>query len=63
MKILFRDGVNLRFFEDRSKIPDKHQLLLEFKDKEILIAFVQMYGGVGCFIVATENTAWSEAIA
>jgi formamidopyrimidine-DNA glycosylase len=50
MKILFRDGVNLRFFEDKSKIPDKHQLLLEFVDKSMLVAFVQMYGGVGCFI-------------
>lgn len=50
MKILFRDGVNLRFFEDRSKIRDKHQLLLEFVDKSMLMAFVQMYGGVGCFL-------------
>jgi formamidopyrimidine-DNA glycosylase len=50
MKILFRDGVNLRFFKDKSKIPDKHQLVLEFTDKSVLVAFVQMYGGVGCFV-------------
>jgi formamidopyrimidine-DNA glycosylase len=62
MKILFRDGVNLRFFEDKSKIPDKHQLLLEFVDKSILIAFVQMYGGVGCFIQnELDNTYYTIA--
>jgi len=53
VKILFNDGVNLRFFEDKSKIPNKHQLLLEFSDGSVLFAFVQMYGGIGCFV---ENT-------
>lgn len=62
MKILFRDGVNLRFFEDTSKIPDKHQLLLEFADKSVLVAFVQMYGGVGCFIQnELDNTYYTIA--
>ena len=62
MKILFRDGVNLRFFEDTSKIPDKHQLLLEFVDKSMLVAFVQMYGGVGCFIQnELDNTYYAIA--
>ncbi|VVB61999.1 Formamidopyrimidine-DNA glycosylase [uncultured archaeon] len=62
MKILFRDGVNLRFFEDRSAIPDKHQLLLKFVDKSMLIAFVQMYGGVGCFIQnKLDNTYYTIA--
>jgi formamidopyrimidine-DNA glycosylase len=62
MKILFRDGVNLRFFEDRSMIPDKHQLLLEFVDKSMLIASVQMYGGVGCFIQnELDNTYYTIA--
>jgi formamidopyrimidine-DNA glycosylase len=50
MKILFRDGVNLRFYKDKSTIPEKHQLLLEFVDSSLLVASVQMYGGVGCFI-------------
>jgi len=48
-KILFSEGVNLRFLEDSSKIPDKHQLLIEFTDGSHLCASVQMYGGVGCF--------------
>lgn len=50
MRILFRDGVRLRFFKDGANIPDKHQLLLEFADASVLVASVQMYGGVGCFI-------------
>ena len=58
MKILFRDGVHLRFFEDQSKLPEKHQLLLEFKDQSVLIAFVQMYGGVGCFIQNDLNNTY-----
>jgi formamidopyrimidine-DNA glycosylase len=48
-KILFSEGVNLRFFEGSSEIPDKHQLLIEFTDGSYLCASIQMYGGVGCF--------------
>ncbi|KYK25238.1 formamidopyrimidine-DNA glycosylase [Thermoplasmatales archaeon SM1-50] len=62
MKILFRDGVNLRFFENQSKIPEKHQLLLEFIDHSMLVASVQMYGGVGCFIRnELDNTYYTVA--
>jgi len=53
IKILFHEGVNLRFLEDSSDIPDKHQLLIEFNDGTFLCAFIRMYGGVGCFV---ENT-------
>lgn len=48
-KILFSEGVNIRFLEDKSTIPDKHQLLIEFTDGSYLCASVQMYGGLGCF--------------
>jgi len=47
--LLFNDGVNIRFFKDNSFIPEKHQLLLEFKDGSVLCASVQMYGGLICF--------------
>jgi formamidopyrimidine-DNA glycosylase len=47
--LLFNDGVNLRYFDDKSLFPEKHQLLLEFKDGSILFASVQMYGGLICF--------------
>jgi formamidopyrimidine-DNA glycosylase len=52
-KILFHEGINLRFLKDSSDIPDKHQLLIEFTDGTFLCTFIRMYGGVGCFV---ENT-------
>ena len=50
MKILFHEGLNLRFYKDISKIPEKHQLLIEFADGTFICGFVRMYGGVGCFV-------------
>lgn len=47
--LLFSDGVNLRYFEDNSFTPEKHQLLLEFMDGSVFCASVQMYGGLICF--------------
>jgi formamidopyrimidine-DNA glycosylase len=49
-RILYSEGINLRFFPDKKNIPKKHQLLLEFTDASILCASVRMYGGVGCFM-------------
>lgn len=47
--LVFGDGVNLRYFAYGEKIPDKHQLDLEFEDGSHLIASVQMYGGLWAF--------------
>lgn len=47
--ILFGDGINMRFHGVGDSRPQKHQLLLEFKDGTALSASVQMYGGVGAF--------------
>jgi len=47
--ILFSDGVNLRYFKQSEKLPDKHQLLLEFEDGSFLLGSVQMYGGLSAF--------------
>lgn len=46
--LLFNDGVNLRFWKAEEKVPDKHQLSLEFSDGTALTAAVQMYGGIIC---------------
>lgn len=46
--LLFNDGVNLRFWKAGDKVPNKHQLLLEFSDGSTLTAAVQMYGGIIC---------------
>jgi len=48
-KLLFSDGVNLRYYNQGEKLPGKHQLLLEFDDGSFLIGWVQMYGGLSAF--------------
>jgi formamidopyrimidine-DNA glycosylase len=48
-KLLFSDGVNLRYYDKGAKLPDKHQLLLEFDDGSSLAGWVQMYGGLSAF--------------
>ena len=47
--ILFGEGVNIRLFGEEEKIPEKHQLLLEFDDKSALVCTIQMYGGMWAF--------------
>lgn len=48
-RLLFGDGVNLRFHSKGNKRPSKHQLLMDFEDETALSASVQMYGGLWCF--------------
>lgn len=48
-RILFGDGVNIRYQGKAEERPAKHQLLLEFEDGASLSAAVQMYGGIGAF--------------
>lgn len=48
-KLLFSDGVNLRYYNKGTKLPDKHQLLLQFDDGSSLVGWVQMYGGLSAF--------------
>lgn len=45
-RLVFNDGVNLRFNEKPSDYPVKHQMLIVFADKSALSASVQMYGGL-----------------
>jgi formamidopyrimidine-DNA glycosylase len=49
-KLLFSDGVNLRYYNEGEKLPDKHQLLLGFDDGSFLVGWVQMYGGLSAFL-------------
>jgi formamidopyrimidine-DNA glycosylase len=48
-RILFSDGVNLRYATSGGRRPEKHQLLLEFDDDSFLAGSVQMYGGLMAF--------------
>lgn len=45
-RLLFGDGVTLRYCPASESIPDKHQLCITFEDGSALIATVQMYGGL-----------------
>jgi formamidopyrimidine-DNA glycosylase len=49
MRILFSDGVNIRFFNSGEKLPTKHQLLIKFQDSTCLVCSVLMYGGLLVF--------------
>ncbi len=45
-RLVFSDGVNLRYHEHASPYPAKHQMLIVFADKSALSASVAMYGGL-----------------
>lgn len=47
--LLLGDGVNLRYLDKTQKLPQKHQLLIQFEDGSSLVASIQMYGGIWCF--------------
>ncbi len=46
MLLVFGDGTNLRYFPAGAKLPDKHQLLIEFDNEAALVCSVQMYGAL-----------------
>ena len=48
-RLLFTDGVDLRFREAGASLPRKHQLLVGFEDQSCLTASVRMYGGLFCY--------------
>jgi len=56
--LLFTDGINLRYLKDRSEIPAKHQLLIEFFDGSYLSASVAMYGGLWCYRNGTHDNPY-----
>lgn len=57
-RIVLGDGANLRYYDDSSKTPSKHQLLLEFDDGSALVCTVQMYGAVLTFIEGAYNNKY-----
>ena len=48
-RLLFGDGANLRYLPAGTKVPDKHQLYLEFDDGSLVIGTIQMYGMLFAF--------------
>jgi len=61
VRLLFGDGVNLRFHSEGDKRPAKHQLLMDFEDGTALSASVQMYGGLWCFPEGTFQNPYYQA--
>ncbi len=49
VRLLFSDGINLRFHQTEGEQPLKHQLLITYEDNTSLSATVAMYGGLSCF--------------
>jgi formamidopyrimidine-DNA glycosylase len=49
VRFLFSEGASLRFLPAGSPPPKKHQFLMTFEDGSMLVASIQMYGGVGVF--------------
>jgi len=49
VKILFSDGVTIRYYSQNDKSPNKYQLLIEFTDESSLVCNIQMYGGLWVF--------------
>lgn len=48
-RVVFAEGINLRYFGAGETPPDKHQLLIGFADGAALACTVQMYGGLWAF--------------
>ena len=59
-KLVFNDGVALRFHSNPSTRPAKHQLLMVFDDDTALCASVQMYGGLCCYDVGPVENAYYQ---
>lgn len=49
VRLLFSEGINLRYLQPGGQLPKKHQFVVFFSDGSALVASVQMYGGIGAF--------------
>ena len=50
IRIVLSDGFIIKHTKNNDEIPDKHQLLIKLDDGSYLVAWVQMYGGLACFV-------------
>lgn len=58
IRLLLGDGVNIRYYQNETSIPKKHQLLLIFDDHSCLVCSVQMYGGMWAFKAGTYHNKY-----
>jgi formamidopyrimidine-DNA glycosylase len=63
-RLLFAEGVSLRWHAPAEARPPRHQLLVTFDDGSALSAGVQMYGGLWAYLAGTfENPYLAAAVA
>lgn len=48
-RMLFSDGVNIRYYDSEKNVPVKHQLKIEFTDGSSIICTISMYGGLWAY--------------
>ena len=61
--VVFSDGVNIRYFKKGDKLPEKHQLHIEFNDGSSIACSVQMYGGLSAFKIGEYDNEYYLAAA
>lgn len=62
LKFLVCDGTNPRYFPPGEKLPQKHQLHIEFTDGSSLVCTVQMYGMLFLIENSQENEYYHTAL-
>ncbi len=62
-KLNFNDGINVRFLEAETKVPDRYQLLITFTDGCALVFTVAMYGGFSCHQGEFDNKYYLQSLA
>ncbi|QVK17610.1 endonuclease VIII [Mycoplasmatota bacterium] len=60
-KLIFCDGIRMRYLLEDEKLPKKRQLLIKFEDNSVLVATVQMYGGLWCVENEFDNPYYLNA--
>lgn len=58
MKLVFSDGVNVRYFSPGDPAPEKHQLRLDFQDGSFMVCTIQMYGFLAAFQEGTSDNPY-----
>lgn len=61
VKLIFSEGVRLKYLAKDEKVPKKHQLMIQFEDESRLVASVQMYGGLLCTASELNNAYYLGA--
>ena len=59
--LLLSEGIRIRYLKEGEKLPEKHQLLIEFSDRSSFVCSVQMYGGLCAFTYGDYDNEYFSA--